>query len=488
MAEQDSEYPHELNGDEFDIEITDLDAVEGAEKREWGEAAAEIERAGKSEEPVRRGRSGLRARWTRRQRVLQVMVTTMIALLLLSAFLNSSASMRSVIIGLLRPTPTPQPPVESDSFYVQGNPSWGQLFIDGHRVAHLPLVGVEAPLRLQRGVHVLRWQASPFDTQSCTVSVPGWLGVNTCLAQAVPVNEKVSAWLITFAVSLANLPPTQRAALTRTAQAALDAMRSTDTVQPGELYAVSLSEACKPEQRVTYCFATAQEPLKATLHFALDTQMSAGATTCISAGLGNTCIFQQQDCHLFCAFPAQLFHVSSSSSSPGWNVFVVVRSSWTYALPDGHVIARNQPNSFLDFEQGDEYFVAMHITWNGAKWQVAVLPGQLLSNPVCTEAQNEVEIGGFLARSNISFPLTWNFAANATLAAGCLAVASATQQTNTTPLPSTYPVPGAYCLQRFGVLLAANATAHRYWPYLPLADHYEQGMAQHLAIQLAENL
>ncbi len=494
MAEQDFEHARELGGDEFDVEITDLEAVEGAgsgERAGTARTVGETERAGirggKWLAPTGRCRSGLRMRWTVRQRVLQVVVTTMIALSLLSVFVGSSASMRSVIVGLLRPMPTPLPQVESDAFYVQGSPSWGQLFIDGKRVVHLPLVGFEAPLRLQHGVHVLRWQASPFATLSCTLSVPGWLGVNSCLAQAVPINAKVSAWLITFAISLTNLATGQRAALTHAAQTALNAMQSTDTVLPGELYAVSLSQACKPSLRVTYCISTAREPLRATLRFTLDTQVSGGATTCISAGLGNTCVFQQQDCHLFCAFPAQLFHIPSSPS-PGWNVFVVVRSSWTYTLPDGHVIARNQPNSFLDFEQGDEYFMAMHITWNGTNWDVAALPGQLLSNPVCTEAENEVEIGGFLGPSNIPFPLTWNFAANTTQAAGCLAVASATQQTNTTPPPSTYPLPGAYCLQRFGVLLAANATAHRYWPYLPLADRYEQGMAHQLAVQLAENL
>ena len=478
MPEQDFEPSSTQENEAFDVEITDLDAAE--------QPIAEIERGrtGASPSPVPASRSALRRRWTARQRLLQLLVTTMIALLLLSVFLGSSASMRSFITGLLHPTLTPLPPGESDFFYVQGNPSWGQLFIDGRRVTHLPLVG-EPPLRLQRGVHVLRWQASPFEPVSCTISVPGY-SVDTCLTRAVPVNAKVSAWLITFNVSLTNLPDRQRVLLTHSVQATLDAMRSTDTVRPGELYAVTRSRACKPSLQVIYCFASAQEPLRATLSLTLDTQVSHNAR-CISGGLSNSCLFQQQDCRLFCSFPAQLFHTPPVFST-GWNVFVVVRSSWTYALQDRRVVARDQPDNFLASSQENEYFIAMRIRWNGAIWHVTPEQLQFLSSPTCTEVENEVDMSNFLGNVALPFPLTWNFAAPTTQAAGCLAVASATQQTNTTPLPSNYPLPGAYCLQRFGVLLAANATAHRYWPYLPLADSYEQNLAHQLAIQLAENL
>lgn len=39
----------------------------------------------------------------------------------------------------------------------------------------------------------------------------------------------------------------------------------------------------------------------------------------------------------------------------------------------------------------------------------------------------------------------------------------------------------AYCLHRFGVLLAANDAAGRAWLYRPRADAYEQGLARQLA-------
>jgi len=37
-----------------------------------------------------------------------------------------------------------------------------------------------------------------------------------------------------------------------------------------------------------------------------------------------------------------------------------------------------------------------------------------------------------------------------------------------------------YLLYHFGVLLAVNAAAHGYWPGLPTADAYEQGIAKQL--------
>jgi hypothetical protein len=63
-------------------------------------------------------------------------------------------------------------------------------------------------------------------------------------------------------------------------------------------------------------------------------------------------------------------------------------------------------------------------------------------------------------------------------AVGCLGAASQTPNNPTTPV--TINASSAYCLYRFGVLLAANAQAHRYWPNMPVIDAYEQGIVQQL--------
>jgi len=46
------------------------------------------------------------------------------------------------------------------------------------------------------------------------------------------------------------------------------------------------------------------------------------------------------------------------------------------------------------------------------------------------------------------------------------------------PTPTASTV--AYVIQRFGVLLAVNALAHRLWPFLPVADASTQHLVQQL--------
>jgi hypothetical protein len=45
----------------------------------------------------------------------------------------------------------------------------------------------------------------------------------------------------------------------------------------------------------------------------------------------------------------------------------------------------------------------------------------------------------------------------------------------------------AYCLYRFGLLLAANDRAHEIWPHMLLADGYERNLAQQLAASIIGN-
>ena len=71
--------------------------------------------------------------------------------------------------------------------------------------------------------------------------------MDTCfLDEIAQVNSALSAWIITFSVSLAALPNEQRTSLIQTAQTALDAQQLTDTVRPGELYVLApQNPACK---------------------------------------------------------------------------------------------------------------------------------------------------------------------------------------------------------------------------------------------------
>jgi hypothetical protein len=69
-----------------------------------------------------------------------------------------------------------------------------------------------------------------------------------------------------------------------------------------------------------------------------------------------------------------------------------------------------------------------------------------------------------------------NYASDAVPVEGCAVVVTGYQGT-----PTASPAAPALYLERFGVLLAANDTAHGLWPELPRADATEQALARHLA-------
>ena len=466
---------HKQSQDDFDIEITDID------ERDTSDAGASIS--------TRSSRSSLQPRFSPHQRRLQLTITASIVVLALLVILGNITSLRNRAGGVFGPMPTPTPTLVPglDLFYIEGSPSWGRLFIDGHAVSRLPIIGTDAPLRLPRGQHVFLWRADPFQPQRCIVSVPPSYATDSCgYNQTVQLESGLSAWLITFSVSLATLPDDQSIALIQATQSALDAQQSTDIVRPGERYV--LASACRESPRVPLCFGTAKQPLKATLRFQLDTDVRVDKS-CTGPQPGCTLIYQ--NCHLFCDGGSTQ---SSSSDIREWDVVAAVRPAWEFTTLDGQVLVRDQSdNAAWDYATSDiedEYLVPLHITWDSRGWHtVATLtkPGSLggpFENPVCALVQDEVNLLGDAVLNNISIPLQWQFASGTVLAAGCVAVASPAPEPGITPTPSTSPPLMAYCLYRFGVLLAANDEAHRLWPYLPVADAYEQGIARRLTANM----
>jgi len=300
MADVEPEQPQ----DDFEIEIADID---------------ELEAASSSAKPLR---PLLSPRFSPRQRKMQLVITSTIVVLAILLILGSTATVREFVgRALVVPTPTPVPTseLEADLFYIQANPPWGHLSIDGHEVAHLPRINVDPPLHLSQGQHVLIWHADPFPPQSCTLSVPARYRTDTCTEYGS---------IITFAASLNMLPAVQRALLIQATQMALDSTRSSETIQPGELYAfapgISGSEnnPCRITPQSVLCFAAAKQPLRATLRFQLDTDTSPGTPCSIS----QACIINGRDCRLFCDGPGGT--VSPSAIIPEWNVLAVVRSLW----------------------------------------------------------------------------------------------------------------------------------------------------------------
>lgn len=406
------------------------------------------------------------ARLQPRQRLARVMSAT--GAILLAA----------IVVGLLvRPRPFPsQPPAPaSNQFYIVAGAPWATIALDGHPLARLPIISVDPPLTLARGSHRLVWRADPFQAIHCAISAPIAVG-DTCPYDHVMTQRGgYSAWVITFFPSLALLPDDQRAALLRVTQATLDAATSSARVRPGEWYA-HLS-ANRLEERAT-------QPLRATLRFTLATD-PAMAQSC-QFSYTEQCRFLGQDCLAFCTVPEQ-------GAPAHWDVLAVVRPLWDFATLGGQLVAHDQPDGLALAGTG----VLLRVTWERGAWRVALdfsnPPLAYLSEvygdgppgyePSCAWIETAVRAEAIPQATDPRYAqLEWRFAPSAVRAAGCVGVATPPRFAGT-PAASAPSLPPAYCLQRFGVLLAANDLAHQLWPALPVADADEQGLARQLAGQ-----
>src|SRR5260370_22860841 len=137
---------------------------------------------------------------------------------------------------------------------------------------------------LPRGIQQVGWHAAPYQPHHWAIFVANQHSETSCLgrnAESVRTGSGtgLSAWIITFSASLADLPSIQRAALAHAAQAALDSLQSLETVRPAERYV---------DLQANQFVATAAQPLHATLRFHLDTTSSY--VPCAGALIDNTCL------------------------------------------------------------------------------------------------------------------------------------------------------------------------------------------------------
>lgn len=455
--------------DDLDFEITDLD-----EGKPAGFASYAFRLLGR-----------------RRKRPLTVMTGSMIVLAI-SFLVVNMASVRGLVARVLAPpasVPTQALYPGEDLFYVQAEPGWGHLTIDGRAIARLPGVGASAPLRLARGQHELVWSADPFQQQRCLLSVPANYLIDTCIDHlTVQIQPGITGSIIEFRESLANLATARRAALLQAVQEELDTRQSTVIVPEGELYVLASAGSCLSIIDESHCYAVATQPLFATLHFRLDTNPTSHET-CLTPEPG--CTFLRESCFAFCAV----------DNMPGvasiWNVLAPVLPLWTFQKQDGSSVERDVPDNALwdtwTGEVADESLIGMQITWQDGAWGVNIpasmssaLPVEL--NPVCEAAQNVVGIQEPPTDTfGEPFYLQWQYASGLVPASGCLGVGVSRVDGGSVKSSTNTPPGLAYCLLRFGVLLAVNDEAHRFWPNLPVADAYEQGLAQHLAQNINSN-
>jgi hypothetical protein len=392
------------------------------------------------------------------KRILIIGVFVLVVCIVLGGVLTVRSF--SEVSNLSAPTPTLAP--GSNLFYVVTSPSWGSISIDGHSV-HLssvnPAVAGSQPLVLSYGSHQILWDAYPFSPQRCTIFVPPQLDAASCLANEkiqVPSQPGLAAFMITFTATTAMLPVSQRAAVLQAAQSLFDTMQATTIVQLGEQYA---------DLQSPNFIATAAQPLRATLHFQLDTNPNSNAT-CVGDFIGQsaTCEIQGQNCHQLCMQedPQDL------PSADSWDVVAVMRPTWDYTTLSGQVVARDQPDASDNSDT--EYGILLFISWYGSSWHVSI--NDKLLDPACATASGRISYNANLTteESNPTVSVDWSFSVGSNRANGCLAIAAKDG--------SSAPI--AYGLYRFGIFYAVDTAAHHYWPNLPVANSYEHGIAREL--------
>lgn len=458
--------------DDLQIEVSSLQP---------SSATSEPSAESATDQPLFASRRSRLAQQRRRIIVTAVLVVTLVALTL------TIAPTREALLGaVLGPTPTATVPVRAgeDNLYIALVPHWGAVTLDGKTLSHLPAEGIDQPFHLARGIHVVRWRFPPIIDFSCMLTVPTASGDTCPLQVGILPGKKGIASVVSLQLSLTNLVPAYHIMLLAAIRAALDAWQSSEIVRAGERYLESTINGPIP--------VAVTQPLRATLSFVSDAENQQTQCPALNAGPGANCMMNG-DCREICTAPWQTPPTSADSV---WQAYVVAHAEWSYATLDGRVVGSDQPDigGLLQFLGSDEHPMPITIGWDGSEWQVranfdSVVAGSPFGEPVCMTAQDEVEYQGIYppelpGQSSGGAGVMWFYVPGVPSAVGCLAAALPENAQGTPDTSAQGMAVAGLILHRFGVPVAANAAAHRYWPELPLADAYEQALAQQLAQKL----
>lgn len=420
-------------------------------------------------------------RLSSQQRLTRVIAIFSVFLLALGILWGSYAPVRSIILSTVSPPlPTPTATIlpGTDLFYLDANPSWGTLMIDGKQSAYVPVLEVDAPLRLSRGPHHFQWSAAPFLTQHCDITVPPDYVHDTCYSDEIVSSPLGDARFFRFPASLGMLSDAQSQMLVNVIQATLDAQAPTTTIERGAPYASDIGP-----------LKIAQQTLRAKLHFKLDVNIHSGAGCSSYVGPNNGCIYNRQDCRTLCS-AADLIMPNYYEANI-WVVLATVQPVWDYSALNGVFVAHNQPD--IVNGAGNDNFLPLKITWDGTHWHVATFFSALTQetkaafDPVCGDAQQHQRIDTSLAYiEQMHAGTNWQYISDNNWSDGCLAIVSLDTSTMLATPASAPPV--ALCLHRFGTFVALNTAAHQFWPGMPRATTDEQQIAQHLATQYHGNV
>ncbi len=429
----------------------------------------------------------------RPNRILRLAIVVCAVLLTLQVIPNSLPTLQSMIqqaVFHFIPSPSIALPQGYGSFYMDIDTPWAKVFGDGQQI-HLPRTGIDEPLTFGRGRHLISWRATPFQPQSCLLSIP-FASDDSCTFAIDNIVHKSSAYqIILLHESLNSLPFEQRTALKAAIQTEFGKLFTSETVLPGEQYAGESG------------LVLASQPLLASLHFQLDTDSNWVCFANMQTHYGLLCGIDRHDCRQLCSTPWQYRQQQTAASvASGWFALAMTRSSWDYTTEHGRIVARDQPVGPGGSQLGQQLLL-LRIAWDSS-WHVKVLLGpdlgppiytftksrgimgkyqrlfigavQVADDPACIDARQFV-ISGLAAEPQVSESTHTmvRLVSASNPAIGCLVIATATDKISGPDLAA------AYYLVRFGSLLTANSEAHLLRPGIPRADAYELSLVHQLA-------
>jgi hypothetical protein len=427
-----------------------------------------------------------RTTWQRLARAAPAIGAVLLAVVVLLGSFPSVRSDAALLLFGATPTPTPAIPPGDGVYYFDTSLPDTVVMLDDQPVP-LSSLGALRAVRLARGQHHLSWQAGPFPTQFCTVSVPS-RAADTCprmAADATGNSELPFARFLLLHETLLTLPSDQQHVLTAALQRAVANLST--TVQAGEVYWTDA-------QGIT----TASQPLRATLEVRpqLATTQS-GASRLLrlcgitrSGGAVRSCrnVFSLEDCAALCVLPF-------STSSGDFLALVPVMLSWEYRTTSARLVARDRSTSSDPTQPTSDsaYPALFRITWDGTRWHAALLSGPVLGAPIHVNYQQSIyyddasdqqldddlaclpAMGAFYYGGNAQRDAETEvrFRSGPNPAEGCLVtVTTRDDQGNATT---------ARFLMRFGVYLTVDADAQRMSPYpLPMAGAAAREIASDL--------
>jgi hypothetical protein len=373
--------------------------------------------------------------------------------MILVASIPSATDSIRLALHLPTPIPTAAPPRGSDTLLLAHTVPWGRLSVDGRSLdalhSFIDRVDGYPAVRLPSGAHTITYAADQFPTLTCTVTIPFTAlrttpaDAHTCNILPFPSNHPpASAPAAQFIDMRATLDRLDPETLTRLKEEIDTTLPSAQTVvQSGERYLGSDS-----------AIHVANSPLPAQL------VMRLNHDPLVLLPLGDF----PTKCAVLCA---NLLQSATPAQSPVWSLFANVTPAWRFGNIERAVTAPFAPPADVSADVVTQ-LVTVGVTYDQGRLRVEPRGAESASRLVFAAATNAVS--GFGKKLTAQYPTGWSalpFIAH-NPADGCMITVGTIQS-------SGDGFPGGKTLNllyQFGVLLAADQTAHDVLPELPVAS------------------